>query len=129
MTPKGPNSMRDSEGKGLLGCLASLVLLGVAIFLGIKLVPIYYSNFNFETDLKTEVSRVGSRFIENEIVIRDILQLAKKNEITLDKQDIRIERFAGQVHITVDYAVPVDFMVLVHTLKFQIKVSSFTPGG
>ena len=129
MTSKGFDRLLDSEGKGLFGCVVSIIVLGVAIFLGIKLAPIYYSNFNFESDLKTEVSRVGSRFIENEIVVRDIMQLAKKNEIKLGKQNIRIERFAGQVHITVEYAVPVDFMILERNLNFRIKVSSFTAAG
>jgi hypothetical protein len=97
--------------------------------LGIKLVPIYYSNFNFESDLKSEVSRVGARFIDNDIVVKDILELAKRNDVKLKKENIRIERFAGQVHINVDYSVPVDFVILEHSLKFHITVSSFTVAG
>ena len=129
MTSKRLDRLIDSEGKGLVGCISSIVLFGVAIFLGIKLVPIYYSNFNFESDLKSEVSRVGARFIDNETVVKDVLELAKRNDIRLKKENVRVERFAGQVHINVHYTVPVDFVILEHDLKFQITVSSFTAAG
>jgi hypothetical protein len=126
MKLKGLDGLVNSEGKGILGCMTAIVLLGLAIFLGIKLGPIYYSNFTFEADLKTEVSRAGSRFIDNDSIVKDVLDLAKKNEVHVTKEGIRIERFAGQVHITVQYSVPVDFAVLERDINFQIKVSSFT---
>jgi hypothetical protein len=115
----------DSEGKGLLGCMTALVLLGVAIYLGITLGPIYYSNYNFESDVKTEVSRAGAHFYDDQTVIRDIIDLGKKNEIRLEKQNIKIERFAGQMHINVNYSVPVDFIVIQKNVGFRVSVSSF----
>lgn len=116
----------DSEGKGLFGCLAFLVLLGVAIYLGITLGPIYYSNFNFESNVKTEASRAGARSFDDQTIVKEILEMAKRNEIQLTAKDIFIERFAGQVHITVHYAVPVDFVFFARNMSFQIKASSFT---
>jgi hypothetical protein len=118
-------SVRDCEGKGLLGCLAFLLLFGVAIFLAIKLGPIYYANYNFESDLKTEVSRAGARFMDDETIVRDVLGLAGKNGIKLKRENIRIERFAGQIHLDVHYSVPVDFTMLRRDWNFEIKVSSF----
>lgn len=118
-------SLRDCEGKGLLGCLVFLVLFGVAVFVAIKLGPIYYANYNFESDLKTEVSRAGARSMDDEAVVKDILALARKNGIKLKREDIRIERFAGQIHIDVYYSVPVDFTLFRRDWDFEIRVSSF----
>jgi hypothetical protein len=118
-------SLRNCEGKGLLGCLVFLVLFGIAIFLAIRLAPVYYSNYNFESDLKTEVSRAGARFLDNETIAKDIIDTAKKNKITLKSENIRIERFAGQIHIDVHYSVPVDLAVLKRNWNFEIQVSSF----
>ena len=117
--------LNDSEGKGIVGCVILIVLLGVAIYLGIVLAPIYYSNFNFESGVKTEVSRAGAHFLENEAIAKDIMDMAKRNEIRLSRQDISVERFAGQIHIKVRYSVPVDFILFEYDLTFKIDESSF----
>ena len=118
--------LRDCEGKGLVGCLFFLVLFSAAIYLAIALGPIYYSNFNFEQDVKAEVSRAGARFLSNDVVINDIIKMGKENDIKLRQENIKVDRFAGQVHIQVRYAVPVDFFIMKKDLTFEIKVSSFT---
>jgi len=118
-------SLRDAEGKGLIGCLAVIILFGVAIFLGITLVPVYYANFNLESDIKTEVSRAGSHFLDDDVIVKDVLDMAKRNEIRLDRKNVEVKRFAGQIFVEVNYAVPVDFGFLEHNLNFQIKASSY----
>ena len=118
-------SLGACEGKGLLGCMVFIVLMGVAIFLAIKLGPIYYSNFNFESDVKTEASRAGARFMDDETIVRDLMAVAKRNDIRLKKEDIKVERFAGQIHFEVHYAVPVDFLLFQRDINFHIKASSF----
>jgi hypothetical protein len=117
--------LNDSEGKGIVGCVILIVLFGVAIYLGIVLAPIYYSNFNFESGVKTEISRAGAHFLENEVIAKDLMDLAKRNEIRLTRQNISIERFAGQIHIKVRYSVPVDFILFEYDLSFKIDESSF----
>ena len=76
-------SWGNSEGKGTFGCLFSLALLAVGVFAAVKIVPLYYAAVDFETDLKTEVSRAGSHFYDDETVTKDILELAKKNELII----------------------------------------------
>ena len=120
-----PNHLSNHEGKGSLGCMFLLVLFGVTIFLGIKLVPIYYASSNFESDVKTVASRAGAHSLDNETVTKDILDLAKRHEIPLPKENIRLDRVVGQLRIAVRYTVPVDFIILQHNLDFKIEVSSF----
>ena len=115
----------DPEGKGLIGCLAALVLLGVGIYLGITLGPIYYSNYNFESEIKTEVSRAGSHLFDDETIIKDVIDLGKRNEIRVERKDIKIDRFAGQMHINVKYSVPVDFIFMQKNMTFRVTASSF----
>jgi hypothetical protein len=115
----------ESDGKGLIGCILSIALLLAAGFLAITLGPIYYNNFNFESDVKTEVSRAGAKLADNDIIIRNILDLAKRNEIRLKRKDIQVDRYAGQVHIKLEYSVPVDLLFMERDWTFQISVSSF----
>jgi hypothetical protein len=125
MKSKYHHSLCDSEGKGVLGCMLMIVLLGVAIYLAIVLAPIYYANFNMESEVKTEVSRAGAHFLDDETIVKDILDMARRNEISLKRQDITIERFAGQIHINVHYSVPVNYILFERDLPFRIKASSF----
>jgi len=125
MKSQGRHILRDNQGKGMVGCLIFLVLTGVAVFLAIQVVPIYYSNYNMESDIKTEASRAGARFLEDETIIVDILAVAKKNDIPLEKNGIKIQRLAGQIIIDVNYSVLVDFVLLERDLNFHIRASSF----
>lgn len=118
-------NLRDCEGKGLLGCLIFLVLFSVAIFLAIKLGPVYYANYNFEADVKTEVSRAGTRFLDDETIAKDLIDMARRHDIKLRREDITIERFAGQIHVAIHYTVSIDFTMLQRDWEFEIKASSF----
>lgn len=120
----------NSEGRGFIGCMLAIVLLASMIFAAVKLGPVYYSNYLFEDDLKNLTSQAGSHYIKDERIVADIIRLAKENDINLKEKDaeenIKIERFAGQIHIRVLYYVPVNFMLFKKTLKFEISLSSFT---
>ncbi len=125
MKSKAPRSLRNSEGKGLFGCIVFILLFGVAVYLAIILGPIYYSNYSFESEVKTEISRAGARFLDDEAVLKDILDIAKRNEIQLTKDNVKLERFAGQLHVTVSYVVPVDFIFMQRNMSFEIAGSTF----
>jgi len=63
--------------------------------------------------------------MDDETIVRDLMAVAKRNDIRLKKEDIKVERFAGQIHFEVHYAVPVDFLLFSATINFHIKASSF----
>lgn len=117
--------IRNAEGKGTTGCLVFLALLGIAVYVGLQIAPPYYSFSGFETDVKTEVSRAGAHFLDDETIIKDVLDLAKRNEIRLTRENIKIERFAGQVLVTVRYSVPEDFVVYRRNATFEVKATSY----
>jgi hypothetical protein len=117
-------SLSGCEGKGNVGCLLSILLLLVAIFAGAKLIPIYYSNSNFESDVKTEASRAGAHFFDDGTIVKDVLDLAKRNDLRIKRENIKIERFAGQVHLQVTYNVPVDLVIYKRIIIFHIVATS-----
>ena len=116
--------LRDSEGKGLLGCLAFIVLLGIAIFLGTALVPVYFANSNLDSGVKTIASRAGAHYLDDNTIIKDTLDLARRQEIPLTRKNISLQRYANQIFIEVKYDVPVDLGITDYTLHFEIKASS-----
>lgn len=117
--------LRDSAGKGMIGCIIFLLVIGTAIFLALRLGPLYYSNHNFKSDIETEVSRAGAKSLKNEVIVDNILATAKMYGIEISPDDITVDRFAGQVHVEVNYAVPINFALFQRGLKFHIESSSF----
>jgi hypothetical protein len=117
-------SLHDSDGKGMVGCMVFIVLIGIAIFLSIRLIPIYYTNYTMESEIKIVVSRAGAHYLDDVAITKDVLDIARKNEIPIEKKNIQVRRFANQIFVELEYAVPVDFGVLERNLNFQIKASS-----
>jgi hypothetical protein len=115
----------NTEGKGIIGCLVFIVLLGVTIFLSVELIPVYYSYYSMESEVKREISKAGAHSLRDEEIVRNLLEVAKRNAVPLKKEDIEIEHIAGQIIIDISYAVPTDFVVLKRDLNFRIRVSSF----
>jgi hypothetical protein len=124
-SPKCPHQLCNSDGKGILGCIVFIVILGTAIFVAARLGPIYYANSGFESDVKAEVSRAGAQSLRDEEIISGILELAGKDKISLTQKDVKVDRFAGQIHVEVNYAVPVGFILFQRDIKFEINASSF----
>jgi hypothetical protein len=118
-------NLRKQDGKGMLGCMLALALLFVGSVMGIRIFPTYYAHKSFQTDVRTEVSRAGAQFLDDETVMKNIIALARRNEIRLTRNNVKLERFAGQVHITVKYTGPVDFFVFKRDMEFEIEASSF----
>ena len=114
-----------SEGKGTLSFLFSLAALIISVFVGIKVIPLYYSASNFETDVKTAVSRAGARFYDDTVLLNDIIELARKDQVVIKPEDVKLQRMAGQIHVTVEWTVPVDFMFFDYTFLFSVQTSSF----
>jgi len=115
----------NCEGKGALGCLLSILLLGGMVIFAAQAGPPYFSYRSLEGDVKTEVSRAGAHFYSNQVLLQNILDVAKKNEVPLKNENIKVERLAGQVKVTINYSVPVDFVIFERVIDFQIKASSF----
>ncbi len=117
--------LSDCDGKGIAGCLFFILLLAIAGFVAVKLFPVYYTNKSLETDVRTEVSRAGAHFYDDEVLLSNILAIAKKNEVLLTRENVKVERFAGQINVAIHYTVPVDFVVYQRELEFDIRASSF----
>jgi len=113
------------EGKGTAGCLIFLLVAAAAVAVGVRVGPPYYANKSLDADVKTEASRAGARFYDNETVLRNVLDLARRNEVRISRENVKLERFAGQLFITIEYSTPVDLFVTEYDFKFKIKASSF----
>ena len=98
------------------------VLLGVA-FLGIKILPPYFSNYQFEDFIKEEALH-STYSTRSEDDIRDaVIKHAHDFDIDLTPKQVRVSRTgsygSGTLSIEADYSVPVTLPGYSMTLDFH----------
>ena len=108
--------------------IVTLVILGAMVFGAIKVVPVYFANYEFQDSLNSE-----SRFAltgypkRNEEDIRDdIMKKAQDLDIPLQRDAIQVELGNGKVDISMDYSVPIDLAVYQFTMQFHPHADNHT---
>ena len=117
--------LRSAQGAGASGCIVFLLVAAVVAFFAVRVGPVYYANKSLEADVRTEASRAGANFLDDETVMRNIMELARRNEVRITRDNVKLERFAGQIYITITYSVPIDLVVTQRTFNFKVAASSF----
>lgn len=107
------------RGGGGVKLFLTLALLAAMIFAGVKILPIYVSNYQMQDAIESEArfaigNRLGSKDIRDNI-------WKKVNEIGIpaDQDNLKVTANQGAVQISLDYSVPVDLLVYKFTLDFH----------
>ncbi len=116
--------MSGIEGKGTFGCLLSIVVLGLLVVVTLRAGPPFFAWKSFEADLMREVSRAGANLYDEETITKNVLDLAKRHELNLPRENIKVERAAGQIFVSVKCTIPLDLIVYQHDINFEVKTSS-----
>jgi hypothetical protein len=109
--------------------MATLKLIfGIAIFaalalVGIKLIPPFFSNYQFEDEIKTEALQ-GTYSTRTEEDIREaVIKHARNYDIALTPKQVHISRVGGfgtgTLAIDADYSVPIDLPGYSTTIEFH----------
>src|SRR6266851_7112034 len=98
--------------------MATLKLVfGLAIFVamglvGFKIIPPYFSNYQFDDSLKTEAVQATYSTRSEEDVRDAVIKQARNYDIALTPKQVRVTRVGaygnGSLSIEADYSVPVD---------------------
>lgn len=111
---------RGERGEGKVGFLISLVVLGVAIFIGVKVVPVRIAAYEFK-DFVREQCRFAAVNRDDKAIRDKIVAKAKELEIPLEKKNLKIERTMSEMIITARYQQPIDLKVTTYVYKFDLK--------
>jgi hypothetical protein len=99
--------------------IITLVILGILVFVGVKIVPVYFANYQLQDAVETEARfAIADRRPDNDI--RDAL-MKKIQELGIParREDIKVNNQQRLVEISVDYSVPIDLQVYQLTLQFH----------
>lgn len=108
-----------------------IFVIVAGIYLGIELVPVYYSNYQFQDIVKTEAT-LQTYTTKPEGDIRDSLfKKAQSLDIPLTKDQIRVQRHGttgtGSLTISAPYTVHVDLPGYPLDLHFDASTENKSP--
>ncbi|HTR67901.1 MAG TPA: hypothetical protein VMH85_19115 [Terriglobales bacterium] len=101
----------------------AITVVIVTIYLGVELVPPYYSNYQFEDEIKN-IALLATNDSQSESVIRDaVYKKAVQFDIPITKDQIKVHRVGtmgtGSVSIDAPYTVHLDLVGYSTDLSFD----------
>ena len=115
----GIRTRQRQRGSGRMMAIVWLAILVGMVYVGIKVVPILFSEYQFQDAMQT-AARFASVNHKSEADIKDALvKEAEKEEVPVRSEDIDVHAQNGNVQIDAAYSVTVDLGVYQWTLNFH----------
>ena len=90
----------------------------------VKAVPILVNDFQFQDGMQN-IARFASATRQTpDQILSAVVKEAQKDDVPVEKKDIKIEALSGNVRIHVDYSVTVDLTVYQWTMNFHPSASN-----
>ena len=106
------------RGEGNLGCILWLLVLGLAVLISWKLVPVKIASAELY-DFMDEQAKFAGANTTAEDVKKNILQRAKELNLPLDKDHVKVERIGDRIRMEAEYTVPVEFPGYTYNWHFR----------
>lgn len=112
------SSQRSQRGEGKLKAIIYTVILVTAVFLAVKLVPLYVAEYQLQDKMNEQAKfAIVNHYTEDQI--RDILmKVIQDLDIPATRDDIKLTSTNHGVSVSVSYTVPVDFLVYKTNITF-----------
>jgi hypothetical protein len=109
------------RGEGNLGCVLWLVVLGLAILIAVKMIPVKIASSQFY-DFMEEQAKFAARTPPADIA-KGIVNRAKELELPVSKDDVQVERNGDNIKMHAEYTVPIDFPGYTYMWHFDHTVN------
>lgn len=108
---------------GTVKALLGLLLVAVVVIIGIKIIPPYFSNYEFEDFIKNEALQSTYTTRSEDDIRESIIKRARDYDIQLTTRQVKVSRNgsngSGSLFIEAEYSVPVDLPGYSTTLTFH----------
>ncbi len=109
--------------------MATLKLIfGIAVFgmialVGLKVIPPYFANYEFEDSIKTESVQATYTTRTEDDIREAVIKQARSYDIDLTPKQVKVSRVGGfgtgTLNIEADYSVPIDLPGYSTTIEFH----------
>jgi hypothetical protein len=105
-----------------------VVIVVVALYLCVELIPPYYANYEFEDAVKTEALMATNSSKAEEAIQETVFKKAQELQIPVTRENIHVTRagsqFVGSVSIEVPYNVHLDMAFYPMDLHFDVATTN-----
>lgn len=109
------------RGEGNVGCIFWLLVLGLAVLLSWKLIPVKVQSAEL-ADYMVEVAQFQSAQKPPDDLKKLILGRASELGIPLDKENVTVVRTGDRIRMSAEYTIPVDFPGYTYNWHFRHEV-------
>src|ERR1041384_5142822 len=98
---------RGERGEGKVGCLFGLILLGIAVLIAWKMIPVKVRAAEMRQVIVDEAKAAGTH--DNNQIMGAIMNKVRDTRLPIKEDDVKINRANSQITIDVEYDVPIEF--------------------
>ena len=98
---------RRERGEGQFGCLIGLILLGLAIFVAWKMIPVKVKAAELRQTVVDEAKSAGTH--NDDRIRAAILAKAREDNLPFTENDVKIVRSLAEIIVTMTYTIPIVF--------------------
>jgi hypothetical protein len=109
--------MVKRSGRSSLGCLLSLLLVSVAVYVGVNLFEVYWRYFEFRDAMRQEV-RFAAQITDDKMKLH-LAALADSMGLPDDAAHVTVVRTGQTVSVSADYVERVVFPIYTRTIRFR----------
>jgi cell division protein FtsL len=112
-------TLKSQRGEGKLKAVVYLAILIVAVFVAIKIVPVYVAEYQLKDKISEQARfAVVSRYTDEQIK-DNIYRTIQDLDIPAKREDVKVAATNHGLLISVNYSVPVDFLVYQTEISFS----------
>lgn len=109
-------------GEGQAGCIFGLLVFLAAVFIAYKMIPIKVKAAEMRQTVYDEAKSAGTH--GNAVIMKAILAEAEEQNLPVGKENVKVARAKGEIEITVEYDVPVEFPGYTYQWHFRHHVKN-----
>lgn len=115
---------RSERGLISLSGIIALAVLAALVFLALRLLPPYISNFQFEDSIKKIALTASYSPMTEDDILKEVISRADGFGIQLRPRQVTVHKGSKGVAIAVDYTAPVDLLVRQVDLHFALAAAN-----
>lgn len=100
---------RHEHGRGAVGCLFSLVVIGALVVIGLKAVPARIAVAELQDYAVRQAESASLPGFSDEEISKHILEKARELKLPVEASALRVSRGGGEVRVQLHYSMPLDF--------------------
>jgi len=116
------------HGGSKLNFLITVLVLGAMIFAAVKIVPVFFANYQLQDSMQTEARFALSAYPKKgpDDIRDDIFKKMQELDIPAKREDIKVimDAATGNVDLGLDYSVTIDLKVYQWTKLFHVHADN-----